>query len=172
MKKQKILLALIRISPVYIVFQLLVLIPLFTMSQQLSPVVISTAGESFTANGYSLDFVIGELAIESYQNETSMLTQGFLQGDEGATSINEFAINDTDIHIYPNPASNNINIEVYSQEKVIHYEIVSLQGAAICRTQLVDNISTTDISFLKPGMYLLCLYFKGHHPVTKTFIKQ
>lgn len=142
------------------------------IGQELTPSVIGTAGETFTSQDYSLDFVIGELAVESYQKETSMLTQGFLQGDESATSTNESTIADSDILIYPNPAMNHLNIEVYSREKVTQYEIVSLQGATISKSPLDGNISITDVSFLKPGMYLLCFYFKDHHPVTKTFIKQ
>ena len=72
-------------------FQFLFIIGIadYAIAQELNPIVISTAGESFTVSGYSLDFTIGEIVTETYSEQGFMLTQGFLQGKEGETAIKD-----------------------------------------------------------------------------------
>ncbi len=52
-------------------------------AQSLSPAVISTAGDYSTGSGVSLSWTLGEIATETYDNGSYILTQGFQQPLEG-----------------------------------------------------------------------------------------
>jgi len=64
----------------------------FTLAQQLSPSVISSAGASFQTQSFSLDYTLGETFVTTLSNGQNILTQGFHQPQagvvvEGCTAI-------------------------------------------------------------------------------------
>ena len=142
------------------------------IAQELNPSVISAGGETFTASGYSLDFVIGEIVTESFTEQGVMLTQGFLQGKEGETTINEQTINADNIDVYPNPSSDMVYIKCEAKDKPIHIEIVDMQGCVVSLVQFKNNPMAVSLNQLKPGLYVLRLIFPDHKFVIKKIIKK
>ncbi|MCB0807326.1 MAG: hypothetical protein KDC05_16140 [Bacteroidales bacterium] len=58
---------------------LIINIPVILFSQQISPSVISSAGEEYSNGNISLSWTLGELATETLSNGNNTLTQGFQQ---------------------------------------------------------------------------------------------
>ena len=69
------------------------------------------------------------------------------------TIIEEMSANSLEINIYPNPASNNLNIEC--GERINNLELYDAIGRMLIRkTNVLDNVSI-DVSNLESGMYIL-----------------
>ncbi|MBN2174991.1 MAG: hypothetical protein JW731_12730 [Bacteroidales bacterium] len=58
---------------------LVLLIPVFVISQSVSPQVVSSAGDFFEGTNVSLSWTLGEIATETLSNGNVILTQGFQQ---------------------------------------------------------------------------------------------
>jgi len=58
---------------------LALLLPAFLIAQSVSPEVISSAGDYYEGANASLSWTLGEIATETYDNGTNILTQGFQQ---------------------------------------------------------------------------------------------
>jgi hypothetical protein len=141
-------------------------------AQELYPSVISTGGETFIASGYSLDFVIGEIATESYTEQGVMLTQGFLQGMGEELAINEQTISADDIDVRPNPSDDMVYIMCKAIDKPIRIDIYNMQGCLALSEQFKNNPMAVNLKQLNPGFYVLRLIFPGHNIVTKKIIKK
>ncbi len=144
----------------------------YTIAQELNPSVISSGGETFTASDYTLDFTIGEIVTETYSEHGLMLTQGFLQGKEGETAINEQTINAGDIDVYPNPSNDMVYIMYKGKDKPTSVEIVDIQGCMVHSAQFNNNPMAVSLKQLNPGLYVLRLIFPDHNFVNKKIIKK
>ena len=102
----------------FTLFIIFIYLSIFSFSQS----IISTAGDYFTTDKYSLSWTLGETVIESFYNDI-ILTQGFQQAtlisntqldtpylDENGNVI----IDDYDVWLYPNPTKEYINIVIKS----------------------------------------------------------
>ena len=79
-------------------------------SQTLSPEVYATSGDYFTNTNGTLSWTLGESFTETYSSINNKLTQGFQQSNYFISSVEENINNDFSVFVYPNPASNFINI--------------------------------------------------------------
>jgi len=86
---------------------------------------------------------------------------------DSTTQINEINYQNK-IKIYPNPVTNNLNIE--SQQKAV-IEILNIQGQAILQKQIQQGNTDIDISGLAKGLYILRLYSNYKTEVTR-FVKE
>jgi len=83
------------------------------------------------------------------------------------------------LNVYPNPASDQITIDVIlSQPKEIQYKILDLLGRIVNDELSTKKYSdsgrfteTMDVSFLKSGLYLLVLTDKEGAKMTKRILK-
>ena len=144
----------------------------YANAQEINPYVVSSGGETFTASGISLDFVIGEIVTESYTEGSTMLTQGFLQGTEEGLAIYNQSANADDIVVFPNPVSNIVNIMCKGEDKPMYIEIIDIQGCKISSIQNANNPLPINIECLTPGLYVVKLIFPDHNSVTKRIIKK
>ena len=64
---------------------LLLYSPIFIFGQVTSPTLITNSGGTFSNSSVIMDFSIGELAVQTLQNN-EILTQGFHQGDLKVTT--------------------------------------------------------------------------------------
>ncbi len=140
-------------------------------AQELYPSVVSTGGETYTASGCFLDFVIGEIATESYSKEGFMLSQGFLQGKEEGLNIHEQAKNEFDIDVFPNPSSDLIYIICQAKEKPIRIELYDLHANMMVSKQFSIPMEF-DLSYFTPGVYVMQIIFPDHSFVSKKIIKK
>ena len=126
--------------------------PIFIFGQVTTPTVITNSGGTFSNSSIVMDFSIGELAVQTLQNN-EILTQGFHQGDlKVTTAIFNLGIK---TKIYPNPTTNFIIVEL---EKNVNADIkvYDVNGKIVIEDKLNDeNQKQLDFSFLKQGNYLL-----------------
>ena len=88
-------------------------------------------------------------------------------GDPSAISNNKL----NDIVVYPNPATNAININT-QQNSDLHYSIYSTLGKKITQGTLSSSVSSVDISNFNGGVYILSIYNTTNQISQKTtFIK-
>lgn len=171
MKQQnKIKLKLVALSS-FLIFTVLVLSSLNSKGQYLSANVIGAGGETFSNGSFFIDFSVGELSVESYQDQADFITQGFLQGLEGSTSVNEHQKN-VQLEIYPNPVSQTLHLKYNADLKPQYYEIAGLTGQTIVNMKIDQTSCSLNVSTLKPGAYFLKLRFSDQSVSTQIFIKQ
>ncbi|WP_046757272.1 T9SS type A sorting domain-containing protein [Kordia jejudonensis] len=81
-------------------------------------------------------------------------------------SINDVELLDTDVKIYPNPASNILNIQTNTM--ITKVEIFNLLGKKVVQA----NTTEINVSQLSEGMYVMKLTSVEGAQITKRFIKQ
>ncbi len=141
-------------------------------AQELYPSVVSSSGETFTVNAYSLDFVIGEISTESYTKNGFMISQGFLQGNEGGLAIQEYAICEDDIDIFPNPTSDLIYVVSKAKEKPKSIEIYDLQSCILVSKQVNTESMRYSLRHMSSGVYIMRIIFPDCSFVNKKIIKK
>jgi len=113
---------------------------------------------------FSMDFYDAETGIVTIGRNADVSTNIFYFTDL-VNGVNEQNKRES-ISIYPNPASNNLNITGIS--KSVKYTIFNLQGQSILKG-ITNNI--IDVSFLPQGLYILNLETENGRLVNK-FIKE
>jgi hypothetical protein len=89
---------------------------------------------------------------------------------DAATGINE-RTKDVDVQVYPNPASDRLNIEVSKDSKV---QIIDLNGKRIgdSRNVNANQKEVIDVTNLAPGVYMVKVYNEKSVVVKKVVIKK
>ena len=132
---------------------ILISLPFIGLGQVTTPSVVSSSGDSYSNGNIIMDYTLGEIAIETYTNGSTILTQGFHQGDLKVTTS---VVNlDIKTKIYPNPTTNFIIIEL---EKNVNAELLvyDINGKIVVKDKLNDEQQKQlDFSFLNQGNYLL-----------------
>ena len=152
-------------------------VPLFSVSQTMSPSVLGCSGDSYSNNTIIIDFTIGEIVIETLQPATTPLplfynifTQGFHQEilKISPTTINNY----TSISkVYPNPTTSIVNVEL---EKNISADVLvyDVNGKLIISDFIYNsNFKSIDFSLLNQGNYFLHIlsnYNKTIYQINKT----
>lgn len=135
---------------------------LFAQTYQLTPTVISTAGEYGSAGGYSLSYTIGELAVATLDPGGSfILTQGFQQPFAvGVNSIFDDLGMDWSVNAYPNPVTDFLNIRFNIENPVdFNVEIIDLTGKKLWIRNYPEivpqEVISVDLSRYVRGVYML-----------------
>lgn len=131
-------------------------------SQQLSPSVVASGGDVSRSATISLEWTLGEFAVESVSSDRSLYTQGFhqpyLQVKEIHTATAATEMTDYKITIAPNPVQSvlNVNLQQFLSER-LSLSLVDLYGRRVM-TKIVEGKSTSslvDMSGMISGIYLL-----------------
>ncbi|HYG52624.1 MAG TPA: T9SS type A sorting domain-containing protein [Flavobacteriales bacterium] len=139
-------------------------------TQELSPQVIATSGETFTGPASILNWNLGELITETHASPGLILTQGFEQADVLMTSTertgHEPASNNYLVSAYPNPASSVINVAVSNSET---YQLImtDVSGKTVYAKVFEGQNRQIDISGFENGMYMLTLHSLDHQILDK-----
>ena len=128
-------------------------------AQSLSPTVLSSSGGSGSSAGTSLSWTTGEVMVQSLTDGSTMLTQGFHQGNiTVSTAVDEMSKSAMDVQIYPNPVSERLNVEFKNMEdQTVQVRLVDLTGKTVL-TREFSNPSNTQRLNLNPvtaGTYML-----------------
>jgi len=119
----------------------------------ISPSVVSSSGDSYSNGGVIMDYTLGEIVIETFSNSTTILTQGFHQGNlKVSTSVENI---DIMTKVYPNPTTNFLIVEL---EKNVNAELLvyDINGKIVIKDKLnEERQKQLDFSFLTQGNYLL-----------------
>jgi len=104
-------------------------------------------GVGYQTNIYSAFYTIEQEifnAIENYSNLSSCL----------ALTIDS-EINNNSSFIYPNPASNEINIKLNNFTHVAPIKVYNMEGRVVMEDTIISQDITIDISNLKSGLYII-----------------
>ncbi|MDQ3047913.1 MAG: T9SS type A sorting domain-containing protein [Bacteroidota bacterium] len=91
-------------------------------------------------------------------------------GCSGITSITETE-NNPNLSIYPNPTSNNLNIDYSTNSKNYLLRIIDATGRIISSENKSSGLQVISTESLQPGIYLLNILDNGKS-ITKRFIRQ
>ncbi|MDA3953342.1 MAG: T9SS type A sorting domain-containing protein [Bacteroidales bacterium] len=144
----------------YILF-LAVFFGLYVSGQSISSYVVASAGESVEAGGLNVSWTLGEIAIETLEDDgnTLILTQGFQQAYFDITSIEDPLLSGNfNLKVYPNPASDFVWVELESEEiNEAIVELYDLNGKLVYNSKLNITEVRTQISLtnLSSSQYIL-----------------
>ena len=141
----------------------------YGIAQQITPTVICSAGGSFVTSSQSIQFSLGEIAVETYQTGNNLLSEGFFQGSKNETGIKEGMATNGQIVIYPNPSHGRITVNCKNDP--VKMTILDLRGRTLSQAQNPGKITTLNIENLQSGLYIIRVTFKNNIPVTNRIIK-
>ncbi|WP_425389499.1 T9SS type A sorting domain-containing protein [Ekhidna sp.] len=116
---------------------------------------ISSAGSSYQANGFQMDFSVGQLINTTASVTNIIVTQGFHQSFSEIVEALEVADEEFHISTFPNPARNFLTIQSES-DITIFYTLYDLNGAKLASGAFNTSI-TIDVQPLAKGSYQLFL---------------
>ena len=131
-------------------------LPFLCVAQSISPEVIASAGDHYDNGTTQLSWTLGEVVIDTYDNGSNILTQGFHQTQLTVTSIEE-NLADVRMNLYPNPTSEYLNISLRNNEKDINLQLFDMTGRLVHK----DVINAHDTKYVLPmqsvatGKYLI-----------------
>lgn len=142
------------------VFILLLLFPVANcLGQQLSNQVLVSAAGTATSGVISYSQSVGEPAVELMTSSDEVLTQGFQQ--PGVKEIIGIPPNGTGVNVYPNPATDFINVKLFGEkDRKFKIDVVTLTGTITHTVNLEFSskyyyIHQFDITKLTFGIYFV-----------------
>ena len=113
-------------------------------------------------NGYIVD------AGGNHQKLLMNITIWLASGGSIATDVKEN--NEALFNIYPNPATNNLSIDLNSHEESYNFQISDVLGTILI-TDKMTSTSTIDLSSISNGIYFIKLIDKENKTFIKKFLK-
>lgn len=140
---------------------LLMLLPFFGISQQFKRQTIGSLGGTHSGGGLIVTYTAGETRVLS-KNPSFYNTEGFQQGDlSGLVNLEERMFTEGSIHLFPNPARNQLNLQIESfPTEGISVEVIDALGRSIALPTQQDSSSESaqfkiEVSSLSAGIYFL-----------------
>lgn len=133
--------------------------------------VVSTGGDYMENTTGSISFTIGEMVIETLDNETNCLTQGFQQTILDVYTFNEKPTDELNITIYPNPTRDYIKVKTDSNES-LKYQLCNMNGELMRQGDIREKESSISFLEYKPAIYLLRILGKNNKVKVFQVIKQ
>lgn len=134
-----------------------------SISQSLTPEVVSSHGGFSAAGGNSLSYTTGQVASATLSQSGRILTQGFQQPVKKSTGIPVVEKTDNfEYNLYPNPTADYANLEIKS-ESIKHFklDIMDLNGK-ILQSGFAFNTNNGPVNInmtqLPSGLYLMRLF--------------
>jgi len=154
-------------------FAALIFVSLTMNAQTVSPSVIASSGGHAQGEGLTISWTLGEMAIETLQNDNLILTQGFHQTDLIVTSIYEAKWLDLLVNAFPNPVKKQLTVSVLEgATDNIRFGLADLQGSLLLEGELKGRETNIDLATFMPGIYFLTLSIKGEQVKTFRIIKK
>lgn len=79
---------------------------------------------------------------------------------------------ESDIEIYPNPASDQLHVKITDQYAISQYAIFNTLGSKVAEGKINTETSVINISTLNKGVYFIRIYYNDQYIVKKVFIHQ
>ncbi len=154
-------------------FAALLFVSLTMNAQTVSPSVIASSGGHAQGEGLTISWTLGEMAIETFQNDNLILTQGFHQTDIVITSVYESTSLDFTINAFPNPVKEQLTVNVQEgAAENIRFGMVDLQGNLLLEGELEGRETNIDLATFRSGVYFLTLTVKGEKVKTFRIVKK
>jgi len=130
----------------------------FASAQEISSFVVASSGGSAETTSLNISWTLGEVAIETLESSTIILTQGFQQGYFEITSIDEPIAGNFAINVYPNPALEYIWVAMETTDiKVVNLEIFDMAGQLVYNQKwhLIDGEKQIMLNGFSSSQYIL-----------------
>lgn len=136
----------------------------FILAQANQPTVFATAGTIYQGDALSLDWTLGEVAITTIEGQPGQVTQGFHQPTYVITHLNEIAVNWGEIKIFPNPATDQIQLD-FSKASIDpgHFQLWQTDGQLLWKVDRnkEDEHFRWSMKELAAGTYFLRIHAKN-----------
>ena len=121
-----------------------------------SPQVISTVGGNWIQNNFNLSFTVGEIAVVTYIEQSTILTQGFHQENYQLVNLSELSSN-YKVTVFPNPTQDQLNISFDIPNHIATIRIKDVTGKTLYIKPdfLTDEDQKVDLVSLAQGIYWL-----------------
>jgi Secretion system C-terminal sorting domain len=127
-----------------------------TKAQQLTPIVVNTAGGSFITPTAKLACNIGEVAITKIAGTNNSITQGFLQPKKSGASL---AQEELIFQVFPNPTQDLLFVAGGNGIENYNIEILDAQGRLLLSQKL--NNEGVSMQEMKTGIYHIRIQKNG-----------
>jgi Secretion system C-terminal sorting domain len=133
----------------------------FTHAQSIGPSTLNSAGGKATIGTNTFEYSIGEMAVVSTNTAgTITITHGVLQPNANkADNITDIEYAKFNLNIYPNPASNEVNIAIVNNAvflvSIQLYDITGKMIQNIAKPVLQNGVCKIAIAEYAVGNYLL-----------------
>lgn len=131
--------------------------------------VLSTGGNCHS-NNFAVSYSIGQIFYLEFRNSDIFLIDGVQQPFEISTDsrVNEFQNQGILIKVYPNPAQNNLTLEIdYKLFFLLSYQLYDLNSKILVQDNIINKNTLIDVSNLPPATYFLSISY--NHIQVKTF---
>ena len=138
----------------------LIIVAFQGQAQEIQPSLLSTSGDFFSSGSYSVSWSLGEIAIETFTQSENILTQGFQQSRLITTGIQKNTLQENQIQIYPNPASDKLYVRFnFDIMDLYQIEVFDLIGSKKISEKIRTSFEIVEIKLndLEPGTYMLVI---------------
>lgn len=139
-------------------------IPFLVVAQSTDQYVIGTAGEHHANASISLSWTIGEVAVETLENSSGGVTQGFHQFELEVITLIE-GPGRLAVEVFPNPTIHLLNVESFGKGE--SYILYNSNGQIMQDGKLTEEKEQIDFSSYPSGVYLLQIEENATHKIIK-----
>lgn len=125
----------------------------FSLSSQIPPAVINTAGLQLSNGIHQFDFSVGETVINTIASTNNICSQGYLQPILNIATNSEAKTPNNSFKIYPNPVTQYL----YLESKNTNYWITLTDATGKIILNKLPNTNKIDFSLLSQGIYILTI---------------
>jgi hypothetical protein len=134
----------------------------YVCAQSLSQTVNATAGDFYQNGTASLSWTIGEPIVNTLENGSLRLTQGFHQPYLAISSIYE--LGNIGIRLYPNPSKSMLNIDI-TETGSFSADLYDLLGRKLQSFSIVGNHYSLDLTDFAAANYFIRIYNSEKHQI-------
>jgi len=132
----------------------------------------STGGTGQNTSG-SISFTLGELVIDTRDDGSRVLTQGFHQTEILLTAMHELSGSGIQIMAYPNPTHDFVILKFEKGEiPNIEYILFDLRGQLLLKEKLTGNEAKISFQSYNPGSYFIKVSGDGKEIQTFKILKR
>ena len=143
------------------------------IAQNSDPSLFGTGGGMTQGGSTFLSYSFGEPFIFYNQNENTWITEGFQQPEKIDVIT---SVTNTDgksvLHIFPNPAISQLNVEWYNLQQCTSVSIRNILGQTVS-SDVINSEKSILVSLdqLQPGVYWISIYCYKTPTITQSFVK-
>lgn len=137
-------------------------------AQRVEPQVMASSGGSGSAGGYTLEWTLGQTAVQTLKSGAYVLTQGFHQPNLLVVGVRDVRY-PFEVHIAPNPFSHRIHLQ--TSQSPLWWRAFTPDGKWVTDFQSLDEEGIIDLREAPQGTLMLQLKDKKGQMVSFQLIK-
>jgi hypothetical protein len=147
----------------------LICISVSVTAQSLSPYVVASTGNFKITGGFSLSSTVGEPVTTTVAAGNFILTQGFQQQSLKGVGVQNVAMGNLDIRVFPNPATEEVNVLIFSPDaSATMVKLFDVLGRELAVPASIINEGTQKqftlhLTQLSASMYFIAVYDLINH---------